>query len=169
MPWFSNNKSNCSRNRYSITLLYGLMMVYSWFCIYILEVGLLKLRDGRKKIDYPAIVGWSGLTPPRSDIRRFGRAPRSDIGPILGPPRGIFFFGAPDTPSTNFSNGIALSMLPMLRRHRTMLFVCVFWWGVDDIGLERYASFYVLNFDLKAYVTKNQGLIISTKGLNATE
>ncbi len=55
-----------------------------------------------EKIDYPAIVGWSVVKPPRGDIGHFCRPPRSDIGTILGPPRGILFFGTPDTPLLTF-------------------------------------------------------------------
>ena len=71
-----------------------------WFVS--LKLGSTPIKWGwAEKIDYPAIVGWSGLTPPRSDIGRFGRPPRSDIGTILGPPA-TFFFGVPDIPPLTF-------------------------------------------------------------------
>ena len=77
-----------------------------WFVS--LKFGSTPIKWGwAEKIDYSAIVGWSGLTPPCSDIERFGRPPHSDIGTILRPPHGIFSL-ARQTPRTNFSNGIAL-------------------------------------------------------------
>ena len=67
MLWFSNNKSNCSRNRHSNTLLYGLMIAYSRIGIYLLEVGLFDLEYAEKH--RPTMFHTDTVRPRRSGPR----------------------------------------------------------------------------------------------------
>ena len=61
-----------------------------------------------EKIDYPAIVGWSGCDTTLLWYQTFLQTtPQWYLNHSRTTPQ-HFFFGAPDTPSTDFSNGIAL-------------------------------------------------------------
>ncbi len=85
---------------------------------------------GWKKLTTPQYTGGPILIIPRSDIRLFWGPPRSDITIILRPPRLDFFLRGADTPASNFSNGIALTIYtskPLRNKTQLLSHICSCW------------------------------------------